>query len=92
MTCRVVVVPSGNGAGSLVSANYTAATATAPGTIRIGLINATGITAGECLTLNLDIGGAVPGVTGFGTTGLSVSDTNGVAIAGMAAALTLQLL
>lgn len=87
-----VVVVSGKGIGSTVLANYTAAAATAPGTIRIGLINASGITAGEMLTLNLDIGGAVPSVTGFGTTGLNVVDVDGTAIGGMAAALTLQLI
>jgi len=91
-TADGVVVASGNGIGSTVLANYTAATATAPGTIRIGLINASGITAGEMLTLNLDIGGAVPNVTGFGTTGLNVVDVNSTAIVGMAAALTLQLI
>ena len=87
-----VVVPSGNGLGSTIAAKYTAATTTAPGTIRIGVINSAGAKAGEMLALNLDISGAAPSVSGFGTTGLSVVELNGSALSGMAAALTLQLI
>ena len=90
-TADGVVVASGNGLGSIVVGNYTVAAATAPGTIRIGLLSANGITTGEILTLNLDISGAAPSISGFSTTGLSVRDINNNPIGGMAAALTLQL-
>jgi hypothetical protein len=87
-----VVVASGNALGSTIVAKYTPATASQAGSIRGGLINTTGFAPGEFVTLNLDIGGAVPGVSNFSTSGLIVTDVNGVTVSGLSAALALQTL
>ncbi len=68
-----VLVASGQGAsGSLVLGNYTAATATAPGMVRILLVNAAGFGVGEYATLTCDIAaGTTPRSADFSLTGFT---------------------
>jgi hypothetical protein len=50
-----VVTASGNATGALISGIYTAATGTFPGTVKVYVISAGGMTAGEFCTVTADI-------------------------------------
>jgi hypothetical protein len=90
-TMENVVVASGGAQGAPSAAKFTPAEGAAPARVRLVLVKPAGFGSGEFATLNLDIIGAPPRSSDFSTTGMSVSDTNGTAITGLTAALSLQL-
>ena len=90
-TMEGIVVASGGAQGAPSAAKFTPAEGSAPSRVRLVLVKPAGFGTGEFATLNLDISGAPPRPADFSTSGLSVSDTNGTAINGLTAALSLQL-
>jgi hypothetical protein len=90
-TMENVVVASGVAQGALSAAKFTPAEGAAPGRVGLALVKTEGFGTGEFATLNLDITGAPPRPTDFSTAGMGVSDTNGTAITGLTATLSLQL-
>ena len=82
-----VVIASGvAAAGSVVTAVYSAATSTLPGTVRIMIVNANGFGVGEFAKLNCGIAsGYNPTANDFTTAHLIAKDGNGTDIAGVAA-------
>lgn len=72
----VLMASGGASQGALASGKYTPSTAMTRGTIKLGVISATGFAAGEFATLQCDIAAdATPNLTDFLVTGVKVLDS-----------------
>lgn len=76
------------GSNKQALAKFTAATATTPAQLRIGLINTTGFGLGEVVTIKFDRDAVVafPSVADFSVTGFTASGVDGAALSGITVA------
>jgi hypothetical protein len=88
-----VVSASGAAAGgSLLVANYTAPTSTLPGKVKIGLINSSGFSTGEFVTVNGDIAaGNNIRASDFSAAFTTITDTDTNPLTGLTAGITVDI-
>lgn len=84
-----VITVTGSATNSSTVGNYTAATATSPATLLIGLMSSTTLSAGDVIILNYDLaaGSSVPAATAFTLSAPKLVATGGVAVSGASLAL-----
>ena len=92
LTDEGVVSATGQAAGSLISAVYSSATATAPGMVKIMVVNGTGFATGEFATVYCDIAAwHWPKPADFSLADFTAIDMYGNAIPGAAAGFSADI-
>lgn len=79
-----IVKASGVAAGASIIGNYTPATATTPGTVKIVVIKSTGFGAGEFVTVTCNRNGASFSPSDFSLSDFKAVDHYGITITGLA--------
>jgi len=78
-----IVKASGVAAGASTIGNYTPATATTPGTVKIAVIKSTGFGAGEFVSVTCNRNGASFSASDFTLSGFKAVDHYGITITGL---------